>query len=205
VSSVVGPVIVYMDRFILGAVQSPEAVGYYSAPFEMVSRLLIIPAALSVAMFPAMVELNQRSKADAQTVRRLGVGLVLLVSLPFCIAGAVLARPLLQHWLGTSFAEHGTLTMQLLLPGFALNAVAQVPMTALQSLGRAKWAALMHLTQLPLYAILLLVLTRQYGAAGASVAWSIRAALDCLFLFVLLRLAEAPDRLRRTAVQQGLP
>jgi len=35
---------VYLDRFLIGALISVSAVGYYTAPFEIVTRFAVIPA-----------------------------------------------------------------------------------------------------------------------------------------------------------------
>jgi Na+-driven multidrug efflux pump len=86
------------------------------------------------------------------------------------------------------------LALQLLLPGFALNSLAQVAATALLSLGKARTVAVLHLTQLPIYSVVLYSLTLNYGIPGAAAAWSARAALDCAALFLILRSAEAANR-----------
>jgi len=190
VSSIVGPVIVYMDRFVLGAVQTPTAVAYYAAPFEIVSRMLIIPAALSAALFPAIAGLKQKSAKEADAMYRKALALIVLILTPICVAGAALAEPLLNLWLGSSFAANSAPLLQLLLPGFALNSLAQLPLVALHGLGRAKSVAVLHLVQLPIYCALLIFLSTKYGATGAATAWSIRAASDCLALFLMLRLNE---------------
>jgi len=194
VSNVVGPLIVYMDRFVIGITGSVEAIAFYSAPFEVVSRLLVIPAALTAALFPAMVSLHEHSAAQAKRMRRLSTRLVALVVFPVCTAALFVAEPALSLWLGPSFAANSTLALQLLLPGFALNSLAQVAATALLSLGKARTVAVLYLAQLPIYSIVLYSLTLNYGIAGAASAWSARAALDCAASFLILRSAEAANR-----------
>ena len=54
VSNVVGPLMVYVDRFVIGAMLSVAFVAYYTAPQEAITRLWTIPAALTGALFPAM-------------------------------------------------------------------------------------------------------------------------------------------------------
>jgi len=41
VTNIVGPLMVYMDRFIIGAVVSMTAVAYYATPYEVVTKLWI--------------------------------------------------------------------------------------------------------------------------------------------------------------------
>src|ERR1019366_9056928 len=53
VSNVVGPLMLYMERFAIGVLLSATAVAYYATPFEVVTKLLIISTAISAVMFPA--------------------------------------------------------------------------------------------------------------------------------------------------------
>ena len=46
VTNIVGPLMVYMDRFLIGAMVSMTAVAYYATPYEIVTKLWIIPGAL---------------------------------------------------------------------------------------------------------------------------------------------------------------
>lgn len=192
VSNIVGPVIVYVDRFLIGALLSAAALAYYAAPFELVSRLLVLPVALSGALFPALAAAQGAGAGHGRgrALQRQALLLTLAGVLPLALLGAVFAAPLLDAWMGAEFAAQGTRAMQILLLGFALNAVAQIPFAALHGLGLAKQTALLHLVELPLYLCLLLVLVRAHGIEGAAAAWAARGALDWLVLSLLLRRAE---------------
>jgi O-antigen/teichoic acid export membrane protein len=186
VSSVVGPVIVYSDRFILGALLSLKAVAYYTAPFEIVSRLLIVPAALAGALFPALAGLHGQA-ADSARLQRQAMQTILLITLPLCLVGAALAEPALDAWLGAEFASHSTSALLWLLPGFAFNSLAQVPMMAMQGAGRTRAVALLHLAELPLYVAGVWAAAQSFGIAGAAAVWSLRAAADHAALTWMLR------------------
>src|SRR5436309_12421974 len=54
VSNVVSPLLVYLERFLLASLAGVAAVAYYTAPYEAVTRLLIVPAGLAGALFPAL-------------------------------------------------------------------------------------------------------------------------------------------------------
>jgi len=187
VSNIVGPVIVYVDRFVLGALLSVAAMGYYSAPFEIVTRLLWIPAALAGAMFPALARLSAVDDGAARVLRAKATRLILLVCVPLCVISALAARQALGAWLGPEFADNSTAALLWLLPGFALNSLAQIPVVALQGQGRTRAVALLHLCELPLYFAILWLMTRSFGIAGAACAWSLRAGVDYLALSLMLR------------------
>lgn len=199
VSNIVGPVIVYVDRFLIAALVSAAALAHYAAPFELVSRLLILPVALAGALFPALAAAQHHDLPAARALRTQAVGLTLAGVLPAVVLGAVFASPLLHAWMGAEFAAAGTRAMQILLLGFAFNAVAQIPFAALHGHGLAKQTALLHLAELPLYLSLLWLLVLNHGLVGAATAWALRGAFDLLALWLLLRRAERG----RTAMAQA--
>ncbi len=52
-SNIISPLMVSFDRFVIGATVSMAAVAYYATPFEVVTKLWIIPGALVSVLFPA--------------------------------------------------------------------------------------------------------------------------------------------------------
>jgi O-antigen/teichoic acid export membrane protein len=190
VSNIIGPMIVYLDRFVIGALLPPSQLAYYSAPFEMVSRLLVLPMSLTSALFPALANAQKRDAQHALSLRRNSVRLTLALVIPATVIGVVVARPLLQLWLGEEFAAHGSLPMQILLVGFAFNALAQIPMVALYGHGLARQAAILHMVELPIYGVFLFMMVRDQGLVGAAFAWAARGVVDVLVLNLLLRRAE---------------
>ena len=72
----------------------------------------------------------------------------------------------------------------LLAVGLFANCCAQAPFAWIQAAGRADVTGKLHLLQLPIYALLLLMLTWRFGIGGAALAWSVRALADCALLFL---------------------
>ena len=199
VSNIVSPVIVYADRFVIGGLLSAVAVAHYAAPFEMVSRLLVLPVALAGALFPALAAAGAASAGPL--LRRQATQLTLAVVLPLALLGSALAAPLLGAWMGPEFAEKGSTAARILLLGFVFNAIAHIPFAALHGYGLARQTALLHLLELPLVLLGLVWLVQAHGIAGAAAAWAARALFDLLALQWLLMRAE-----RRLALhQQPLP
>jgi O-antigen/teichoic acid export membrane protein len=191
VSGIVGPIIVYVDRFLIGSLLSAAALAHYAAPFELVSRLLILPVALAGALFPALAAAQATQPHAGRALRGQAVKWTLAGVLPAAVLGAVFAGPLLQAWMGADFAAEGTRAMQILLLGFVFNAVAQIPFAALHGYGLARQTALLHLVELPVYLVGLWALVASQGIEGAAAAWALRGALDLVALFWLLWRAEA--------------
>ena len=184
VSNVVSPLMVYLDRYVIGATLTLSAVSYYTAPYDAVSRLAVFPAALVATLFPAFSALNAAG-AQERLRRLFRRGLLYLVAAmaPVTLALMVFARPGLELWLGAEFAAQGARAAQFLLVGILVNAMAQVPYAVLQGVGRPDLTAKFHLVELPLYAVALWLAVTRFGIVGAAVAWTLRALLDAALLF----------------------
>ena len=71
VTNVLGPIVAYIDRFLIGALISVSAVAYYTTPLDVVSRLTVIPGALAGVLFPAFaVSLMQDPKHTSLLLSR---------------------------------------------------------------------------------------------------------------------------------------
>jgi O-antigen/teichoic acid export membrane protein len=185
VSNIVGPLMVYMDRFLIGAVVSITAVAYYATPYEVVTKLGIIPAALMGVVFPAFAAAFVRDRAGVSRLFNRTVNYVFLSLFPIVLIIVTLAREGMTLWLGSEFAGNSTLVIQLLAIGVFINSHAQVPFGLLQSAGRPDITAKLHLIELTFYLVLLWWLLGTYGIVGAAIAWVVRVSVDAMLLFVL--------------------
>jgi O-antigen/teichoic acid export membrane protein len=185
VSSAVSPILVYFDRFLIGAVISIAAVGFYTPPYMISDKLAILPSSLALTLFPAFS--TSAGRGDTEWIRRLLVRslkfLILLVG-PCALLLAFFAQPLLTFWLGARFAAEGTLALQILAVGVFFNSLAYVPYNLLYGVGRPDLNAKFHLAELPLHIALAWFLVTRFGLPGAALAWTIRVSLDFLLLIV---------------------
>jgi len=192
VSNIISPVMVYFDRFVISGSLGADKVGYYTAPSEIVSRLGLIPGALSRAVFPKLSaaktydELKKNIKF-AYLVMGLGC-------LPLVVVLILLAKIIMHLWLGEEYALHSQAIFQILLVGFFFNSIAQIPFTVIQSLGKAKYTAFLHCLEVVPYLVLLYFLVNAYGVLGAAYAWTIRVFVDCLLLILVSRKCIAKHR-----------
>jgi len=197
VSNIVSPMMATLDRFLLGALVSLSAVTYYATPFDLVTKLLIVPSALAGVLFPAFAT---GFGQDAPQMRRLldrAVRWTLLAIFPCVLVIVVLAETGLRLWLGEAFAIEGTSVLQWLAVGVLFNSLAQIPYALLQGAGRADLTARFHLIELPLYLAVLWTLVNFLGLEGAAIAWSLRAAVDMALLFAAAgRLLPGPTTVR---------
>ena len=186
VSNIVGPLMSYVDRFLLAMLASAAAVAYYATPQELVLRIGIIPTSVAAVLFPIFAAQAAESGARSLTghVRRYSLAILALL-LPFTIVLAAFAQPLLAAWISPEFAEQAALPLQIMAVAALCSGLAQVPFTMLQGRGRADLTAKLHLVELPLYLGLLYLLILQYGVVGAAWAWLIRIAADVIAMYYL--------------------
>ncbi len=187
VSNIVGPLMVYADRFLIGGMISAAAVAYYSTPYEIVSRLWVIPGAMTGVLFPIIAErfLVDRFRAVAAYERAMKT--IFLALLPVVALLFLFAEEGLRWWLGSDFALNGYFVARVLVIGVFINALGQVAITVLHGAGRADWAAKLHLFELPLYLLALIFGANQYGIEGVAVAWLLRVAVDTVFMVILVQ------------------
>jgi O-antigen/teichoic acid export membrane protein len=184
VSNIVGPILVYMDRFIIGSILTISAVAYYTAPYDAVTRLWIISASLTATLFPAFSTLEGiKDRQMLGDIFARSVKFVLIASGPIVIVIGLLAKEILQMWLGADFAAESTVAMQLMVFGVLINSLAFTPFALLQGIGRPDLPAKFHLLELPVYVGVAWMSVSKFGIAGAAGAWTMRVVLDALLLF----------------------
>jgi O-antigen/teichoic acid export membrane protein len=195
VSNVVSPGLLYLDRFVIGVLLSVSAVAYYTAPFDMVTRLWVIPGAMVGVLFPAFaVSLMQNPDRTGVLLSR-GIKYVFLSLFPIVLVIVTLAPEGLRLWLGPTFAQNGSSVLRWLAAGVFVNSLAHAPFNLIQSAGRADITAKLHLAECPLYLAAVWVLTQRLGIEGTAIAWAARSTIDA-FLVCFVAQRVLPHRSR---------
>jgi len=198
VTNVIGPLLVYMDRFVIGAVVSVAAVAYYATPYEMVTKLLIVPGAILGVLFPAFASTYRHDHARTVRLFANGTKYVVLLLFPVILVIVALAPEGMGWWLGPDFSRYSAPVLRCLAIGIFINSVAQVFATLVQGVGRPDLTAKIHALELPIYLPILFWSIHHYGILGAAFAWTGRVAFDGLLLLLLsARLLKNPILLRR--------
>jgi O-antigen/teichoic acid export membrane protein len=182
VTGIIGPLMVFGDRFFVSAAVGPELLSQYAIPQEALQRLLLIPAAICGALLPRLASIprNQISLAYQKNFKR-----VAWVMFAICSAAALLSYPLLTIWISKDFAKSALLVTLILTAGICINGMSMVSYTVIHALGQPKITAIFHIIELGIYIVLLWGLTKIFGLPGAAIAWTVRVVID----FVLLKTA----------------
>ncbi len=184
VSNIIGPFMVYFDRFLIGVWISVAAVTFYVTPWEVVTKMLLIAAAVVRVLFPAFSASYHSQPDRAAILYSRGLKTLMFMSFPICLIFITLAEPGLRLWLGDQFAAKGTVVAQWLALGCFLNAQAQVAFTFIQASGRPDITAKLHLLEMPVYVAGLWLLIQHFGIAGAAMAWTGRIAIETVLLLL---------------------
>lgn len=187
-SNVVGPVVAYVDRFVIGAVLTASAVVIYVVPFDLVSRLPILVASLCSVLLPELARLSrigpdgQSNSRQMLTLVRHSTILSAVVISVIVLIGWALTPWALGWWLGVDFSTQASPVTRILLLAFGINAMAQIPFTALQAAGKVRAIALLHLSELVPYGLFIFLAISWLGITGAALACLIRSVIDLGFL-----------------------
>jgi O-antigen/teichoic acid export membrane protein len=152
-----------MDRLVIGSLITVEAVTFYSAPYEAINRVGVVPGSLSMVLFPAFSFLL------------LSTGPVFLLLMFF-------AGDFLRLWLGAEFAAKSTFVVQVLAAGFLINTVIAVPNNYLQGVGRVDIAPKYQAFELVAFTAMTWAGAKFWGIKGVAAASAVRLVAFTLFL-----------------------
>jgi O-antigen/teichoic acid export membrane protein len=174
-SSVLGPILVYSDRIVVGSVVGAGAVGVYAVSHELVNRSLVLPSAVAAPLLPYLTARWQEGGYE-RAVQYLSVTFLVL-AIPIVGLLSVFAEPIVTLLTGAD-AEAGARVLEILLIGVGFNAVAQILLTARYAIDEPKGVGLLHLAESLPYVAAMIVLVNLLGIEGAAVAWTGRIVLD---------------------------
>ena len=113
--------------FPTSVIAGMAAVAFYTAPYEVVSRVLILPAGMAAMLFPAFSVLGSAAEPTQGSLllARATRYMLMLVAAPTALI-ILFARDLLAVWLGPVYAAEGALALQILAVGVFVNSFAQL-------------------------------------------------------------------------------
>lgn len=180
VTALVSPILVSLDRVLIGAQIGPRAVAHYAVPYSLVTKFQLFPASLSRALFPRFSLLDWA--ASGQLAHEAVLSLVAVIT-PLIVAGMVVMKPFLSLWVGADLAEVSAPVGEVLLIGVWINCLAVIPFGMLQGQRRPDVVAKFHALELIPYVAVLWMGLEFAGVQGAAWAWVLRVSADAVLLF----------------------
>lgn len=179
-TALVSPLLISLDRFLIGSQLGLAAVTHYTVPFTLVNKFQIIPASLSRTLFPRFSQMSWDE--SARMAHESVLGLVTVIT-PLIVAGIVLMKPFLTLWIGADLAELSAPVGEVLLVGVWINSLAFVPFGMLQAQQRPDVVGKFHVLELIPYIAALWAGLSFFGVQGAAWVWVMRVTVDAILLF----------------------
>jgi len=174
-TAIFGPMLVIVDRFAMSAMLGMATVAVYSIPYNLASRIAVLPASLTNALFPRL------SAATAEDAREMGADatrVLLCIVTPPIMCAILGAQAFLQFWVGAKLGFAAAPVARLLVFAFWFNALALVAFTRLQAKGRPDLVTKILLVQIPPYWAALYFGMTRFGLIGCALAFLSRMMLD---------------------------
>jgi O-antigen/teichoic acid export membrane protein len=188
-SNAISPVMVYFDRFFIGSLISVGVVSFYTTPYEMATKLLLVPASIGTVLFPRISALL--GKSDFSEVSRLqGLSYLLNAALivPALLVIYFFGEAILDVWLGAEYARKSYVVFWVIVLGVLANSLASVPYNIIQAAGGSKVTAILHVVEAPFYlGLIFYVMEHGFGIEGVAWVWVARCVMDWLALEILRR------------------
>lgn len=195
VSSMVNPIVAFLDRFMVGALLSVAAVAFYAVPFEMLMRVnYIVPSCLGATLFPAFSALGDARHGDVERIYRRSLKYMLIMMGLMALVFILLSEDILRLWLGPEFARNSASVFQFLALGFFFAGMAWLPTTYLQSMGRPDLVSKVLIVEVVGFTPVSWLFIHRWGIQGAAFAMVLR------YLFELCALAAVPSIAMRSRV-----
>ncbi len=184
VSGIISPLLVYLDRFLVGSLLSITLLTYYTIPIETITRLRIFPTALMTTLFPEFSKPDQTGRPEYHAVLFSKSLRFTLLAMGFLgISLHLFSSEILTLWIGKDTALVSSPLFRILALTAIFNFAALVPFTYLQGIGRPDLPAKFHLGEIVFYPILLWIGLTRAGLTGAALVWSVRVIADAILLF----------------------
>jgi O-antigen/teichoic acid export membrane protein len=172
ISNIIGPVLQYLDRFLIGAVLTVSVVAFYTAPFDAISRLWIIPGSMVMTIFPAFSSIGTAYSEDLKYFFLRASKYIFFILTLIVLPLIIFAHDILKIWLGNSFAENSTTVLQVLSLGILVSSLTHITLALFQGIGRPDVTVKIQTALLPVSLILTYILIKHIGIIGAAISWT---------------------------------
>ena len=176
-TAILAPLLLTIDRMVIGAQLGAVAVAAYTIPYQIISRLQLVPQSLINVLFPRL------SVNEGQKARRMAFLYSVVMTaffVPIIIGLIYLIEPLLQLWLGDNLDPQSVEVGTWLLFAFYVTAIGHTMVVFLQSQGEGAFVAKLQLAETLPYLAILLYCAGAFGLIGVAAVFLARRALEAL-------------------------
>ena len=177
-ATITAPLLITLDRLVIGSSLGAAAVAAYTIPYQLVSRLQLLPQSLMNVIFPRM------AIAEGDKAKEMAYFYVIAISacfLPIVIGLMLLMQPILELWLGNNLDPASVPVGMILLCGFLFTATSQTIVFYLQARDDGRYVGVVQIAEIVPYLALLLAAAEAFGLVGIAVVFTARRLIENLF------------------------
>jgi O-antigen/teichoic acid export membrane protein len=187
ISTSVASLMSLLDRFAVAGILKVNFNAYYVPPFELATKLWIIPVAVTNVLFPSMTSTFATDRGRALPVIDSGFRSLSAILFPIALVLISFAPEILTILFG--LPERAAIwapVLRWLAVGAFAAGVSQVFPAALQSVARPDIVAKLQVVQVPFFLAAIWWMTTRYGLTGVAIASAARMLFDTILLHVIL-------------------
>jgi O-antigen/teichoic acid export membrane protein len=174
---------------VLAGYSTTDQVAAYAVPAMIMQQIVILMGSASFAFAPfASAESVSPDRTRLIEIFRANVRLTLLVAGPVAAYLALLGKPLLTAWIGSSFASDAAGPLRFLAIAALIVALSAPPADVLRGLGNPGWVAVYTISAAVLTLAGSFAVVNAHGATGVAAALAAGLAIGTAVL--LLGVAE---------------
>ena len=183
-ANIIGPIILYSDRVIIGTLIAAAAITFYATPYEVVTKLMLIPTSLVGVLFPVFSSNYFTNPDSSKKYLKQGIKIVFLIIYPLIFFIILFAYEGMGFWLGERFANNSAPILQYLAVGILMNALSLIPNNFFQGVGKPRVPTLINFFEFPIYLFVMWFSIKTYGIKGAAIAYMIMAVFDAVLMYL---------------------
>lgn len=184
-SNIASALMLYIDRFFIAGSTFAPRLALYTTPYEVVTKLFIIPSALSSVLFPQIASTELQSNARAKLLTMVSAAILASIT-PLIALIMLFAEEILGWWVSLEFADDSSLVLRILSIGVLVNCSAQIFQIYLLGWGRAAWIAWAHCVELCVFLPIFYFMIKFFGLEGAAWSWTARVVIDSIAMAFML-------------------
>jgi O-antigen/teichoic acid export membrane protein len=186
VLSILGILMVQMDRLVLSKAQTLDVLGYYNLAYTMASGIAMVIGAINAAVFPWFTEAQKNGQDRSLLLRRYHDATFTMLMFVGLAASVLMfyGHEIIALWVNPHAADGAALPAALLAFGFWCSAAITNVYNVAIACGRPKWHLRVNLISVIPYVLTLFFLVGRFGANGAALAWILLNLAYALFLVV---------------------
>jgi O-antigen/teichoic acid export membrane protein len=186
-SNTMGNILAQADKFVLGAIWGPVAVGYYSAAQMLPEKISATAFALSHGFFPIFSEASQgqSSTEKVKTIFRRSLRIITIITGGLTVLVLVFGYSFVKFWISKEFADQGMLAILFLGVTYFLLSFNSFFNSFLSGLHALKFLALSALITAVVDLIFMVILIPKFGLNGAAFAYMLSGIPILIILYYI--------------------